>query len=45
MDEAGVQYIEMVLIAPIPIWNSGKLPVIQREAEHRRAIVAFKQAQ
>jgi cobalt-zinc-cadmium efflux system outer membrane protein len=45
MDEAGVQYIGFVLISPIPIWNSGKPLVLQREAEHRRAIVAFKEAQ
>jgi outer membrane protein, heavy metal efflux system len=45
MDEAGVQYVGMVLIVPIPIWNSGKPLVIQREAEHRRAVVAFEQAQ
>jgi outer membrane protein, heavy metal efflux system len=45
MDEAGVQYIGFVLIAPIPIWNNGKPLVLQREAEHRRAVVAFEQAQ
>ncbi len=45
MDEAGVQYIGFVLISAIPIWNSGKPLVLQREAEHRRAIVAFKEAQ
>jgi cobalt-zinc-cadmium efflux system outer membrane protein len=44
MDEAGVQYIGFVLISPIPIWNSGKPLVLQREAEHRRAVVAFEQA-
>ncbi len=45
MDEAGVQYIGLVLISPLPIWNSGKPLVLQREAEHRRAIVAYQQAQ
>ncbi len=45
MDEAAVQYVGFVLIAPIPIWNSGKPLVKQREAEHRRAVVAFEQAQ
>jgi len=45
MDEAGVQYIGFVFIAPLPIWNNGKPLVLQREAEHRRAIVAFEQAQ
>jgi cobalt-zinc-cadmium efflux system outer membrane protein len=45
MDEAGVQYIGFVFITPLPIWNSGKPLVLQREAEHRRAIVAFQEAQ
>ena len=45
MDEAGVQYIGFVLISPLPIWNSGKPLVRQREAEHQRAIVAYQQAQ
>jgi cobalt-zinc-cadmium efflux system outer membrane protein len=45
MDEAGVQYIGFVFITPIPIWNSGKPLVLQREAEHRRAIVAHQEAQ
>jgi cobalt-zinc-cadmium efflux system outer membrane protein len=45
MDEAGVQYVGFVFIAPIPIWNNGKPLVLQREAEHRRALVAFKEAE
>ncbi len=45
MDEAGVQYIGFVFIAPLPVWNNGKPLVLQREAEHRRAVVAFTQAQ
>ncbi len=44
MDEAGVQYIGMVLISPLPIWNNGKPLVRQREAEHQRAAVAADQA-
>ena len=44
MDEAAVQYIGFVLIAPLPIWNNGKPLVLQREADHRRAVVAFEQA-
>jgi outer membrane protein, heavy metal efflux system len=44
MDEAAVQYIGFVLISPLPIWNKGKPLVLQREAEHRRAIVAYEQA-
>src|SRR5262249_22738468 len=45
MDEAGVQYIGFVFITPIPVWNSGKPLVLQREAEHRRAVVAYQEAQ
>jgi cobalt-zinc-cadmium efflux system outer membrane protein len=45
MDEAGVQYVGFVYITPLPIWNSGKPLVIQREAEHQRALVAAHQAQ
>ena len=45
MDEAGVQYIGFVFISPLPVWNNGKPLVLQREAEHRRAVVAFQQAQ
>ena len=45
MDEAGVQYVGLVLISPLPIWNSGKPLVLQREAEHRRAIIAYQEAQ
>jgi cobalt-zinc-cadmium efflux system outer membrane protein len=45
MDEAGVQYIGFVFITPLPIWNNGKPLVLQREAEHRRAMVAFHEAQ
>jgi outer membrane protein, heavy metal efflux system len=44
MDEAGVQYIGFVLISQLPIWNNGKPLVLQREAEHRRAVVAYEQA-
>jgi cobalt-zinc-cadmium efflux system outer membrane protein len=44
-DEAGVQYIGFVYITPIPIWNNGTPLVRQREAEHRRALVAHQQAQ
>ena len=45
MDEAGVQYIGFVFITPLPIWNNGKPLVLQREAEHRRALVAYQEAQ
>lgn len=36
IDEVGVQYVGLVYISPIPIWNSGKPLVRQRDAEHRR---------
>jgi cobalt-zinc-cadmium efflux system outer membrane protein len=44
MDEAGVQYIGLVLITPVPILNNGKPLLRQREAEARRACVAVEQA-
>ncbi len=45
MDEAGVQYIGMVYITTLPVWNNGKPLVLQRQAEHRRAVVAAQQAE
>ena len=45
MDEAGIQYIGLVYITPIPIWNSGKPLVRQRQADHYRAHLALQQAQ
>jgi outer membrane protein, heavy metal efflux system len=45
MDEAGVQYVGLILVSSLPIWNSGKPLVAQREAEHQRAAVAAAQAQ
>jgi outer membrane protein, heavy metal efflux system len=44
MDEAGVQYIGLILVSQLPVWNNGKPLVLQREAEHRRAMVAYEQA-
>ncbi len=44
MDEAGVQYVGLVFITALPIWNNGKPLVLQREAEHRRALVAYETA-
>ncbi len=44
MDEAGIQYIGLVYITPIPIWNNGKPLVNQRHAEHQRAHQALEQA-
>ena len=45
MDEAGVQYVGLIWVTPLPLLNSGKPLVAQREAEHHRAGVAAAQAQ
>ena len=45
MDEAGIQYVGLVYITPIPIWNTGKPLVHQRQADHYRAHLALQQAQ
>lgn len=44
-DEAGVQYIGFVYITPLPILNTGRPLVRQREAEHRRAVQALQRAE
>jgi outer membrane protein, heavy metal efflux system len=44
MDEAGIQYVGFVYITPIPVLNSGKPLLIQRQAEHCRAHQALQQA-
>ena len=44
MDEAGIQYIGLVYITPVPIWNNGKPLVHQRQADHQRAHMALEQA-
>ena len=44
-DEAGIQYVGFNLVPTLPILNNGKPLVRQREAEQRRAVVAFQQAQ
>lgn len=43
-NENGTQFVGLVYITPIPILNSGRALVIQREAESRRACVALQQA-
>ncbi len=43
-DEAGIQYIGLNLVPTLPILNSGKPLVRQRQAEQRRAVVAYQQA-
>ena len=45
MDEAGVQYVGLIWVTPLPIVNNGRPLVAQREAEHHRAAVAAAQAQ
>ena len=44
-DEAGIQYVGFNYVPILPILNSGKPLVRQREAEQRRSVVAFQQAQ
>ncbi len=44
-DEAGIQYVGLIYVTPLPILNGGKPLVIQREAEARRACVALQQAE
>jgi outer membrane protein, heavy metal efflux system len=44
MDEAGVQYVGLILVSSLPVWNNGKPLVRQREAEHQRALVSAQQA-
>jgi len=44
-DEAGIQYIGFNFVPVLPILNNGKPLVRQREAEERRATVAYQQAQ
>ncbi len=43
-DEAGLQYVGFNLIPILPILNNGKPLLRQREAEQRRATVAYDQA-
>jgi cobalt-zinc-cadmium efflux system outer membrane protein len=44
-DEAGIQYIGFNLAVNLPVLNNGKPLVNQRQAEQRRAVVAYQQAQ
>ena len=44
-DEAGIQYVGFNLIPTLPLLNSGKPLVRQRQAEERRAVVSYQQAQ
>src|SRR5207249_7450374 len=44
-DEQGTQFFGFVYVTPIPVLNSGRPLVRQREAEYRRAVVALQQVQ
>ncbi len=44
-DEAGIQYIGLNLVPTLPVLNSGKPLLRQRQAEQRRAVVAYQQVQ
>lgn len=43
IDEAGIQYVGLVLVSAIPVVNSGTPLVRQREADYRRALVNQQQ--
>jgi outer membrane protein, heavy metal efflux system len=43
-DEAGIQYVGLNFVPTLPILDNGKPLVRQREAEQRRAVVAYEQA-
>jgi cobalt-zinc-cadmium efflux system outer membrane protein len=45
IDEAGVQYVGLILVSPLPILNCGKPLVAQRQAEFQHALIAAQQAQ
>jgi cobalt-zinc-cadmium efflux system outer membrane protein len=45
MDEAGIQYIGLVLVSPMPILNGGGPLVRQREADYRRALTTVEQVE
>ena len=44
-NETGASFYGMALTSPIPVLNSGKPLVLQREAEYHRDVVALEQAQ
>jgi len=43
-DEALIQYYGFVLVMPLPVWNSGRPLVRQREAEYRQAAERLQQS-
>ena len=44
-DEAGIQYVGLNIVPTLPLLNTGKALVLQREAEQRRAVVNYQQVQ
>jgi cobalt-zinc-cadmium efflux system outer membrane protein len=44
-DQDGISYYGLTLTSQVPVLNAGKTLVRQREAEHRRDLVAFDQVQ
>ena len=44
-DEFGNHFAGFVLVAPLPVLNDGSPLVRQREAEYRRAVIAYQQVQ
>ena len=45
IDEAGIQYIGLVLVSTIPVLNNGTPLVLQREADYRRALSNVEQVE
>jgi cobalt-zinc-cadmium efflux system outer membrane protein len=44
-DEAGIQYVGFNFVPTLPLANTGKPLVLQREAEQRRAVINYQQVQ
>lgn len=44
-NESGVEYVGLILVSALPVFNNGRPLVRQREAEHRRAYASLRQVQ